>query len=531
MYRILIADDEGIMRESLKNIILQNFEDCCEVMTVKSGRGAIEQAESFHPDIVFMDIQMPGINGIDALKEIRKTNPSILCYILSAYDKFDYAKEAISLGVEKYLMKPINKKSMISAVTEAIDKVELYRRQRSDQLKIQEKLETIIPIVENGFVGSILMQNEGQDTDYYQQLLDVTEEYGYAMIIRYGNDYQDGRLVSSVGMTVKMQEFYREMCSIIKSYFRCCIGSLLSGSLAVIVPVKCAVMDYEERIRVIENTRKMVRNMEERIDARFRVGIGRVKRIKELHASYHEAFQAVNESRSRVIHMDDISFRGIYKEEFPVETEENLYRCTMAGDVQGMTQEANAFFDWMVIHYPDNMNNIRLKVLEFILTAEKEAFHAGAMDYGFDDRRNYLTDIMKLQDYEEIRRWFLDKMTIVCLSIQNKQENQSETVVEKAMNYIQANFGGDISLDDVSKEVNVSPYYFSKLFKKETGENFIEYLTKLRIDRAKEMMKNPELSIKEISMACGYVDPNYFSRIFKKQTDVTPREYREKNSL
>lgn len=229
--------------------------------------------------------------------------------------------------------------------------------------------------------------------------------------------------------------------------------------------------------------------------------------------------------------MDDISFRGIYKEEFPVETEENLYRCTMAGDVQGMTQEANAFFDWMVIHYPDNMNNIRLKVLEFILTAEKEAFHAGAMDYGFDDRRNYLTDIMKLQDYEEIRRWFLDKMTIVCLSIQNKQENQSETVVEKAMNYIQANFGGDISLDDVSKEVNVSPYYFSKLFKKETGENFIEYLTKLRIDRAKEMMKNPELSIKEISMACGYVDPNYFSRIFKKQTDVTPREYREKNSL
>ena len=97
-----------------------------------------------------------------------------------------------------------------------------------------------------------------------------------------------------------------------------------------------------------------------------------------------------------------------------------------------------------------------------------------------------------------------------------------------AKNYIQENYSRDISLDDVSKEVNISPYYFSKLFKEEAGENFIEYLTRIRIETAKTMLKDPNLSIKEIGVLSGYVDPNYFSRIFKKQTDMTPREYRER---
>ena len=119
MYRILIADDEGIMLESLRTIIQKRFGDRYQVETAKSGRAAIEQAEVFRPDIVFMDIQMPGINGIGALREIRQFNQSALFYIMSAYDKFDYAKEAISLGVERYLMKPITKNTVIEVVEEA----------------------------------------------------------------------------------------------------------------------------------------------------------------------------------------------------------------------------------------------------------------------------------------------------------------------------------------------------------------------------------------------------------------------------
>ena len=100
-------------------------------------------------------------------------------------------------------------------------------------------------------------------------------------------------------------------------------------------------------------------------------------------------------------------------------------------------------------------------------------------------------------------------------------------MVSKAKAYIKENYGRDISLDDVSREVNVSPYYFSKLFKEEEGQNFIEYLTKIRIDKARQLLREENLSIKEISIMVGYSDPNYFSRLFRKQMDMSPREYRE----
>ena len=113
MYRILLADDEGIVINSLSMIINKNFEGQFEIESAKSGRMAIEVAERFRPDVIFMDIQMPGINGIEAMKEIRAILPSVIFVVLTAYDKFDYAKEAIGLGVIDYLNKPYNQKSSV----------------------------------------------------------------------------------------------------------------------------------------------------------------------------------------------------------------------------------------------------------------------------------------------------------------------------------------------------------------------------------------------------------------------------------
>ena len=106
MYRIMIADDEGIAVESFTYMIREEFKDTCIIESAKTGRSVIELAERFRPDIALMDIRMPGINGIDAIKEIRKRNPGIIFIVISAYDKFGYAKEALSLGVMDYLNKP-----------------------------------------------------------------------------------------------------------------------------------------------------------------------------------------------------------------------------------------------------------------------------------------------------------------------------------------------------------------------------------------------------------------------------------------
>ena len=526
MYRILIADDEGLMLEAFKGVILAEFGDKCSVETAKTGRAVIEKAETFHPDIVFMDIHMPGINGIQAMREIRKFNNSALFYVVSAYDKFDYAKEAINLGVEQYLTKPISKSKIISVVEEATAKVDKVRDQRSNLLKIQEKLETVIPVVESGYVNSLLFQKEMAAAGYYQQLLDIEYGQGYVMVVQFGQSYENGRLVSPVGMNVKAQSFYPEFRDVVKSAFPCVVGNIMSNRIPVVVPCEIFQNPYEDRIDLVEKARELVARLEGRLDAKFRVGIGRVWEMEELERSYREALRALNGSLSRVIHIEDLSQNGVYDEAFPGNDEKRMFRCLEEGNEEGMLQEVNFFCDWMVEHYSQDMNNIRLKILEFIIWGEKIAFDSGAINYGFSYRRDYLDTAMSLSTYEDLRKWFQEKMVNVCRAIRDQKEDQSNSAVKKAMFYIQENYSRDISLDDVSSQVNISPYYFSKIFKEETGENFIEYLTRVRIDKAKELLVDANVSVKEAGIQSGYSDPNYFSRIFKKQMDMTPSEYK-----
>ena len=470
---------------------------------------------------------MPGINGIQALKEIRGFNKTALLYIVSAYDKFDYAQEAMKLGAERYLMKPVARKTVIDTMQEAISKVEGMRQRRSHQLRVQEKLETIYPVVENGFVSNMLITSDWQDAQYFKQLLDITEDYGYVILFQFNTLLEDGLQASAVGASMQVQNFYPEFRAVVKSFVRCIIGSMISNRIVVVVPRSEDTLDYEQRIQVIDQARQIAARLDERLGVHFRAGIGRTRKLEDLKQSYQEAEQALRESDSRVVHTNDIIAHGVFEDDYPVDLEKEIFQLLTRGDLEGMQLQVNRFFDWMVRRYPGSRDTIRLKVLEFVLLAEKDAFYEGAVNYRFELRGNYLSEVMRFESYEDLRAWFISRLSDACSSIHDRKETQQETVVSKAKTYMQENFGKDISLDDVSREVNVSPYYFSKLFKEEAGENFIEYLTHLRIDRAKELLRDETLSIKEISMMIGYGDPNYFSRIFKKQTSMTPREYRE----
>ena len=197
MYRILLADDEGIMLESLKKIIESEYGNECEIHCAKSGRVVVEMAQAYPPDICFMDIQMPGISGIQAIKEIKKFNSSAVFVIITAYDKFNYAKEALSLGVQEFLTKPVNKKVILETCAKMMAKVDQTRQKRSDDLRIREKLETVVPMIESGYINNILLQDDFVTyQDNYTQLLDIQQKYGYMMVVEFGDSLENGVLTT-----------------------------------------------------------------------------------------------------------------------------------------------------------------------------------------------------------------------------------------------------------------------------------------------------------------------------------------------
>ena len=532
MYRILLADDEGIMLESLKTIIETNFGRECEIACAKTGRAVVELAESFRPDIAFVDIQMPGLSGVAAMKEIRKFNNNILFIIITAYDRFNYAQEAISLGVLEFLTKPVNKRTILEVCQKAMQKVDESRRRRSDDLRIREKLETVVPMIESGYLYNILLQDDFHTyEENYREMLDIRQEYAWMVVVEFGDDVDKGILTNAVGATVRASSFYPEFREIAKGFFACLVGSVMGNRIVLFCPYEKDAMSYEERVETLTKARNMVHKLEHRIDASFRAGIGRVQPLSSVKNSYYEALRALRDGDSHVVHINDIPLSPEYDGEYPLDLENRFFEKVMEGDETGAHFAASQFFDWMLENYGDYREDIEIKVLELVMHIEYQAFFKGGVRYGFRYRENYIREIQGCPDYETLRQWFREKTTVVCHGMSSVKEKESGSVVTKAKAFIAENFSKEISLDDVSRYVDISPYYFSKLFKQEAGQNFIEYLTELRIRHAKTLLNNPGLSIKEICALSGYSDPNYFSRIFKKYEGVTPSEYREKYGI
>ena len=527
MYKIMLADDEGIVIDSLKFIIEKEFGDICIIEYAKTGRSVIELAESFRPDIAIMDIQMPGINGIDAMKEIRQTNSSTVFIVMSAYDKFDYAKEAIKLGVLEYITKPMEKTKIITALQKAMEMIDREKEKRSNELLVKEKLETVVPIIESGLIYNILLQEHFvEDIENYKSILGIKQKYAYMIAVVCGDEQDGNHMTNAVGSGVKMQKHYQEVRESLKECFQCIVGTVLSNKLAVLVPYERDSMDYNERIELIEKARELTRRMRKRLDISFRIGIGGAKEFHEMSESYSEALNALVATTGSVAHVDDLPIRCEYAGDYPIKLEKKLFAEIENGEMNNAVALARSFFDWMEENH-SNLMDIRLKILEFVLWAEHIAYEKGGMTYQLNARADYLPEIIDMTEISQMRKWFVEKIMEACQNILSKRTEKSNSIIGMAKDYIRGNYNRDISLDDVSRAVNISPYYFSKIFKENTGENFIEYLTNIRIDKAKELLGTTEYSMKEICSMVGYSDPNYFSRSFKKNVGVTPTEYKE----
>ncbi len=524
MYRILIADDEGIVRDSLQFIIEKNFGDECQTAIARNGRQAIETAESFRPDIVLLDIQMPGLNGLKAMEEIRSQNPKVKALILTAYDNFDYAKEALRLGAVDYLMKPINKKVIVERLTGIMHEIDQERQKRRDDLQAKEKMEAVIPIIENGFVISLIIQNEYEDRgEQYRSLLNLEEDYGILIALEWGEGREGEAMENPVGSGIRGHRYYDKMAELVKVYFRAYVSNIMGNKLIFVVPSREEKLEYQDRVRIIEKARNLVAALKKLVGIDFRAGIGSVRPWDSMFDSYQEALNALRHGKRSVTHIDDLIVKD-NREKQQQAMEEIVLRAVAGGIEHEVLREAMVFAGWILKNRDCSFEDAKMQMMELLLLA-KHMVRAQAN--GTPPGNEAMKAVFGAENGEELRQKFAAAMVELSKAVVI-QNQESGGVVSKAQEYIRQNFRKDLSLEEVAQSAGISPYYFSKLFKEETGINYTEYLTGIRIETAKRLLSNPKLSIKEVCLDAGYTNPNYFSRIFKKWTGITPTEFRDR---
>jgi two-component system response regulator YesN len=522
LFKLLIVDDEKIVIDAVTFIINKEFKDVIAFDTAKSGREAIEKCSHFNPDIVLMDIRMPGINGIEAISEIKKTQLNIAFIIVSAYEQFEYAKEAIGLGVNDYILKPIIKKNLVSTLENVIKKLIGEKEKRRLELQNIENYQNLIPFIEHGFIYSILLGDSyGSKAAKYKELLGLSEANGYIMILESktkGNlsDFKDMLELQDE------QEYYKLIRDAFKYKCNCLIGPLMINRIVVFIATNFKG-EYSGRVEAIEIASYVVNKLKSfSNEFELNIGIGSYKSVENIASSYEEALRALHYYKDKgIAHINDITAITDNITEYPKEQENRLIEMIINIDEKGAFDAFNKIYLWVIKNYKESHKEGKWKLMELMMTIDKMVINFGIKD----ENNSYLLSMNSIEEYLALENWCRERIVHVIKSISELQKKKINKVIVNAKLFIQDNFSNEITLEEVSKFVCVSPHYFSRLFKEETSENFIEYLTKVRIDKAKELMKTSNLSIKEICFKIGYADPNYFSHIFKKVEKLTPSEY------
>jgi two-component system response regulator YesN len=281
---------------------------------------------------------------------------------------------------------------------------------------------------------------------------------------------------------------------------------------------------YQQRVQVIACLEEIVAKMENKYDIDFNVGIGRAYNDQDIMKSYQEASKALHhKDDDKILHIDDIA-PNISNAGFEILAEEHrLLDAIENGDVKKCLSILSDIFQ----RYP---NYFEQEGLKYSLIEIMVAAHRIALENGIDSDKDieygqFIKQILSCDSETAFAETCMEKIRDIASCVSNMKKKTIGNIVEKANRLIDEKFSQELTLDDISKELYISPQYFSRLYKSEMGVNFIERLTAVRIENAKRLMKESDYSVKEICFMSGYSDPNYFSRLFKKHEGVSPSEY------
>jgi two-component system response regulator YesN len=338
MYKIILADGKEIVINSLIYIIEKEFAKICSIASAKTGRTAIELAENFRPDIAVIDIHLPGINGLEVIREIKKNNHNVKFIALSADEKFDSLKKALRLGVLDYITKPLDRSQFTQALAAAMIQIDGLRKKRSADLNTKEKMSYILPLIEKGLIYHLLLQEYFEpDIIHYRNLLGFQQEYGYMINIIYEEKEPGNNNARVIERKIPLAQYYQEICILIKGSFNGLIGSLMVHTIPVLIPYSNSQMTSDEQIELIEKAQTLVRKLQQNVNTRFRIGIGSIQSWHHQLESFHDSLQALRHSTDRVAYTE---LSSLAKPNNTAILKDRLFEKTFDSSVHTITKQS-----------------------------------------------------------------------------------------------------------------------------------------------------------------------------------------------
>ena len=534
--KVFLVEDEMVIRRGIKNSIDWEKEGYIFCGEASDGELAYPMIIKEKPDILITDIRMPFMDGLELCKLVKKELPNIKILILSGYDEFDYAKEAIRLGVTEYLLKPISSGKLLEALNGVSESI---RREKEDKDLVRKYMEEMRENTEHEkqkffeqmIAGNLSMADALETGKKYE--MNLSAGMYNLLLFRFTLGKENRKSGELLGEAEYAIEKLTERLEYVFEFQRGVEGWAF-----------LLMADNEEQMseRVKELSKDLEEIMKNYSTIAYFGGIGQpVARLRELEESFREAERALaarfTMELNRIISVDDIRMAQ------NVDTLDDI-EITSFGEIEktrtmlekflnnGVEDEIDEFVDVYINELPEeNLKSVLMRqyiimdaYIVMMSFCEKIEGIEGEMQAQSEELKNSMKTIQTVEEIKNYIRMLLKKIIGVRDTISGRRYSD---IIEIAKDQIRKTYMSDeISLNTVAAEVGMSPSYFSSIFSKEMGKTFVEYLTEIRMDRAKELLMCSSMKTSEIGYEVGYKDPHYFSYIFKKTQNCTPKEFR-----
>lgn len=532
MYKVLIIDDEVLVRVGLKTTI--NWEDIgfTVVAEASNGEQGYEQYKKHMPDVIITDIRMPKKDGLWLVEEVRKENADVKILVLTCYDEFSYARKALKVGADDYILKSeVEDEELISIMNKIKSKIEVQNKKKDKHDQVKKNTSDMKRALFNDMIKlDFAMDNKVTQRCKNLEFPYNDTKFSFVNIViekHQGKNQEDKerfRQIKQAVINIFHEQLNEKNIEFLFISYKKKYNYLLSSP-------KLSISELKRIFLSVSNAAKQYFDISVNI-----IYTNPIKESIELGSSYKEFIKKTQISFYRdehilsIVNTNNIEFNDVnvfdLRKSYNKQVIELIGQESIEKNIRLIGDISNYFRD----------NDINPKIAKiFYSNLIGDIFNS----YGqlYEDNTNisnleyYHYQIINAEIQKEVIQLLEDFVAEVVGVLKNLTHDHSKLLVNRAINYIENNYQQKISLEDVANNLNLSKHYLCNIFKKEVGKTMSLYINNLRIEQAKKMLLKPDNKIKEIFEKVGFSNQQYFSKVFKKITGMTVMEYRDSKNI